>query len=86
MTEASNSPNPQENQTIEVDLSGSEYNDLQKICEQHHLSVSDAVRQGLSLLEIADPNHYDVIRRPKDRTLPDERITAHLSITDETAK
>lgn len=50
---------------ITVDLEGQAAEEFDKLIQSRGLSVSRAVRQGLSLLARADPKRYQLILRDK---------------------
>jgi hypothetical protein len=59
---------------INVDLVGEAADSLQKLLDDRQLTVSQAVRQGLSLLAEYDPREYDLVLRKKDGSAPDVRL------------
>jgi hypothetical protein len=64
----------QESRRINVELVGQAAEALERLTESRQLSVSQAVRQALSLLAEFDPREYDLILRRKDGSGPDERL------------
>ena len=65
---------PKKGRRITVELVGQAAEDFDRLLEDRGLTITQAVRQGLSLLTLYDPEEYELILRPKARGKPDERV------------
>lgn len=65
---------PRRSRRLTVDLEGDAVDQFEQLLEGRNLSISQAVRQALSLLALFDDERFELILRDKEDKLPDQRI------------